>query len=204
MGESTPRLDAAAAAPLRFMNLGGSVMALILNGGTIRDSSGNDAVLLVPVAPTAGALATNHLVAINPPDSTPPVSTANASPGPNAHGWNKSDVTITITATDLAGSGVKQIQYTLSGAHTSGPHVVPGSTATVVISNEGTTNVSHFATDNTGNADAPKSVTIRLDKTLPAPVTFSAAFGRRYRVPDQSVSADCGGRLRLRLSHRYR
>jgi hypothetical protein len=48
-------------------------------------------------------------------DFTPPVTTASASPGPNANGWNNTNVTVTLNATDNpGGSGVKQIQFALA------------------------------------------------------------------------------------------
>src|SRR5207249_9363254 len=64
-------------------------------------------------------------------DTIPPTSTAVASPGPNANGWNSTAVTVNLSAVDEAGgSGVKQISYSLSGAQTGGP-VVAGSSAAV-------------------------------------------------------------------------
>jgi hypothetical protein len=55
-GQSTPRLDPA------------SHMALLmnLNGATVRDASGNPALLTVPVYPVAGALANNKALFITP------------------------------------------------------------------------------------------------------------------------------------------
>lgn len=101
-------------------------------------------------------------------DTTPPVTTASPSPGPNSAGWNNSNVTIQFSATDNpGGSGVQSISISASGAQ-SVATVVPGSTATLVIANEGTTTVFYFSTDNAGNKEQPKSLTIQLDKTPPA------------------------------------
>jgi hypothetical protein len=48
-------------------------------------------------------------------DSTPPTTTANPAPLPNSNGWNNTDVVVTLTAVDNpVGTGVKQIQYSLS------------------------------------------------------------------------------------------
>jgi streptogramin lyase len=163
-GESSLRLEAAS-----FMAL-----AMNQNWGSIRDSSAKDAILTLPVYPTAGSLGANKLLVINPPDNTPPVSAASASPGPNGNGWNKTDVTVAITATDIGGSGVKQIQYTLSGAQSSPAQIVSGSTASVTIATEGITTITYFATDNIGNVETAKTLTIRLDKNAPT-VTFTAA-----------------------------
>lgn len=53
-------------------------------------------------------------------DATPPTTTATLSPTPNAAGWNDSDVTVTLDATDAGTnpSGVQQISYSASGAQT--------------------------------------------------------------------------------------
>jgi hypothetical protein len=45
---------------------------------------------------------------------------------------------------------------------------VAGASASVNITNEGVTTISYFATDNAGNVEAAKTLTIQLDKTPPA------------------------------------
>jgi reprolysin-like metallo-peptidase family M12B len=101
-------------------------------------------------------------------DTVKPTITATASPAPNAAGWNRSDVTVTLTAQDdAAGSGVKSITYSATGGQPIPATTVNGSTATVVISSEGITTLSYFATDNAGNTSDVGSLTIRLDKTAP-------------------------------------
>jgi hypothetical protein len=100
-------------------------------------------------------------------DTTPPVTTAVASRAPNGAGWNNSDVTFTLTSVDNpGGSGVKQIQWSLSGAQT-GSSTIPGSTTTATISAEGTTILTYFGTDNAGNQEKPHSLTVQIDKTPP-------------------------------------
>jgi hypothetical protein len=166
-GENTLRLDGAPATPFLFTNLSGRTMAIQLNGGAIRDSAGIDALLMLPISPSAGSLGVNKQLSINPPDSTPPVSTAGTSPGANATGWYKNDVTVMINAVDnTGGSGVQNIQYTLAGAQT-GSQTVTGASASLTISSEGSTTVTFFATDNAGNHEAAQTLTIRLDKTAP-------------------------------------
>jgi streptogramin lyase len=172
-GETTSRLDAGTAVPNLLSNLPEQTLSVRLNGGKIRDAAGNDAILLLPVYPTAGSLGSNKRIAINPPDSTPPVSEASAVPAPNAGGWNNGDVTVTINAADGAGSGVKQIHYALSGSHT-GVQTVAGNTVTLVISAEGATTIDYYATDIIGNVETARSLTIRLDKTPPT-VEFGSA-----------------------------
>ncbi len=61
---------------------------------------------------------------------------------------------------------MRQIQFSLAGA-SSGTQVVNGSAASVTISNEGVTILTYFATDNAGNQELPKTLTVRIDNTPP-------------------------------------
>ncbi len=107
-------------------------------------------------------------------DTLPPVSAATPAPAANVYGWNRTDVTVTITASDEeGGSGVKQISYSLSGAQV-GAGQAAGSSAPVVISAEGETELTFFAEDAAGNLEAPHSLTIRIDETNPT-VAFASA-----------------------------
>ncbi len=109
-------------------------------------------------------------------DGTPPTTTASAAPTPNQPGWNKSDVTVTLSAVDnLEGSGVKQLSYSLNGAQTGPTVVVAGSTTSFLITAEGTTTVTYFAQDNLGNTEVAKTLVVKLDKTAP---TIAAAPDR--------------------------
>ena len=100
-------------------------------------------------------------------DTTPPTTTATPSPAPNASGWNKSNVTVALAATDNAGgSGVKEIHWGLSGVQ-GGSGVIAGSAGSVTITGEGATTLTYFAVDNAGNVEASKTQTVRLDKTPP-------------------------------------
>ena len=108
-------------------------------------------------------------IAYSRQDTTPPVTTASASPSPNSNGWNNTNVTVTLNSTDSesGGSGVKQIQYTLGGAQTLDTQTVSGSTASAAISAEGITTLNYFGTDNAGNAEQSKVLTVQIDKTPP-------------------------------------
>src|SRR5262249_53553060 len=109
-------------------------------------------------------------------DTTAPTTTASASPAANAAGWNRSPVTVGLSAQDdPIGGGGQGGTYALAGAQ-SGGAAVPGATATAVVSAEGTTTVTYFATDKAGNAEAPKSLTLRIDATAPT-VTYSGNAG---------------------------
>jgi parallel beta-helix repeat protein len=106
-------------------------------------------------------------------DLTPPVTVATANPAPGSAGWNTTDVSVTLNATDNAGgSGVQNIRYWLSGAQTSSV-VVSANPPTVSVTAEGTTTVSYAAVDVAGNQESTKTLTIKIDKT--APITTAAA-----------------------------
>ena len=109
----------------------------------------------------------NEASAVPVADTTPAITTLSALPGPNGQGWNNSNVTVSLTAVDNpGGSGVQQITIQLSGAQ-SGSSVVPGNTASVTVAAEGTTTLTYFSTDQAGNAEAPKTLVLLIDKTPP-------------------------------------
>jgi hypothetical protein len=108
-----------------------------------------------------------------PLDPVPPTTTATAIPAANGSGWNNTTVTVNLVAIDNAGgAGVKDIRYALTGSQ-GGSGVVSGSSATLQITTEGVTMISYFATDNVGNQEAPKTLTVQIDKTPPNPPTAS-------------------------------
>jgi len=103
----------------------------------------------------------------NPDDTTPPVTVAELTPGSNAAGWNNMDVDVSLSSADEPeGSGVMEIQHTLTGAQ-SGTFVTPGDMAEDTITAEGTTTILFLATDNAGNMEAENSVDVKVDKTPP-------------------------------------
>ncbi|MHB8523908.1 MAG: OmpL47-type beta-barrel domain-containing protein [Limisphaerales bacterium] len=100
-------------------------------------------------------------------DTIPPTTIACTTPGPNGNGWNNSDVTVTLKATDNPyGSGVQSISYNLCGAQSGGGNV-QGATVTFKISFEGITTVTYYTLDNAGNKEKPKTMVVRFDKTPP-------------------------------------
>lgn len=121
----------------------------IVGTGTISGQS--HAFLLTPNAPA---------------DATAPTTTATPSPAPNAAGWNNSDVTVTLSATDdEGGTGVKEITYSLKEGT---PTTVQGDTAQVSVTTEGETKITYFAKDDAGNTEAEKTLVVKLDKTAPS------------------------------------
>ena len=108
-------------------------------------------------------------------DGVAPLTTAVVSPPPNAKGWNNTNVTVSLDATDLA-SGildtpagwVDQVEYSLAGAQQGDPQTVAGHSASFGISASGVTNVRYFATDAAGNNEATNTLAVRLDSVAPS------------------------------------
>ncbi|MCA9517714.1 MAG: hypothetical protein KC635_22395, partial [Myxococcales bacterium] len=90
-------------------------------------------------------------------DTTPPTTTA---AGPL--GWQKRAVDVSLRALDAV-SGVDHLTVTLTGAGAAPATVYAGSLATVHVAAAGETTVTYFATDRAGNAEAPKTLTVRID-----------------------------------------
>jgi hypothetical protein len=100
-----------------------------------------------------------------PSDSISPETTAEVSPIPNPAGWNNTDVTITLTASDDdGGSGVKEIHYQLTGAE---EEIIPGDSVQIPLTTEGITTLTYYAVDNSGNIETEKCLEVKLDKTPP-------------------------------------
>jgi hypothetical protein len=101
-------------------------------------------------------------------DSTPPTTSALVTPAPNAPGWNKSNVSLSLSSVDdPGGTGVKQITYSSSGAQSIASTTLAGPSTSISISTDGITTITFFGTDNVGNAETSKTITIKLDKTPP-------------------------------------
>jgi hypothetical protein len=123
-----------------------------------------------------------------PTDTTAPTSTASVAPAANAAGWENGPVAVHIGADDGAGSGVASITVATSGAQTASAVTTPGSAVDVPVSAEGVTTVTYYATDAAGNAETPKSVTVRIDESPPT-VAYAGNSGS-YTV-DQQVAIAC-------------
>jgi len=122
-------------------------------------------------------------------DTTPPTTSASAAPAPNGSGWNNSDVTVSLSAADEAcGTGVKSITYSASGGQNIAPTTISSSSSSFVISGEGTTTVSYFATDVAGNSSSTAQLTVKLDKTPPV-ITINVPAATTYTI-NQVVNAD--------------
>lgn len=134
-----------------------------------------------------------------PEDTTPPVTTATLAPAPNAAGWHRDDVRVTLRATDTGGSGVDFITYSATGAQAFGPRVVNDDEVSFFIDEEGVTVIRFFATDNAGNVEVAKTVTVRIDRTEPD-VTASASPDRLFPPNGKLVTVTVTGQVEDDLS----
>lgn len=120
---------------------------------------------------------------VSPIDGVPPETIATATP-PLAT-WNKTDVSLQFSAQDC-GTGADTVRYSLN----SGPEVsTAGATANVTITTEGTHSISYYAVDGAANTEAPKTLTVRIDKTFPFVDLRAPADGAQYFI-NQAVAAD--------------
>jgi len=134
-----------------------------------------------PLASLAGKVsregiisAYNALAATNT-ETIPPIVAATSNPTmANDAGWNNVNVTVTVTGTDnVGGSGVRDIRYTLNAGTTV---TVPGATTNIARTTDGIATIAYWATDNSNNASAVGSMTVRVDKTAPV-TTITATPG---------------------------
>ena len=128
--------------------------------------------LQVSFAPGEGSDVELHVGQLAPVDTVAPETQYDASPAPNAAGWNSSDVTVTLTATD--NTAVTAFTYSLDGGATQN---VP-SNGVIAITTDGEHALSWAAKDAGGNT-TQGSRTIRIDRvapvmTLPPPIARPA------------------------------
>ena len=108
----------------------------------------------------------SNLAVFTERDDIPPSTAASLRPGSNKNGWNNTDVTLTLDATDNLGGRVKTIRYSAAGAY-SVDSKDTGNSASSRLTAEGITKLMYFAEDYGGNVEVPQSLTIAIDKTAP-------------------------------------
>ncbi len=109
----------------------------------------------------------NKVVTIT--DNIPPITTASASPLPNSNNWNNTEVTITLSATDIeSGSGLAKTEYSFDSLNWT------IYTEPLTITTEGTTKVYYRSIDTAGNTEQVKSRELKIDKTSPVITTITS------------------------------
>lgn len=95
------------------------------------------------------------------PDTEPPSTTAKALNGDLSR-WFGTDALLSLDTSDgVRGSGPEWTRYSIDG----GPQT--DYTGAFRVSREGTTVVSYWSSDACGNVEAPRSITVRIDRTAP-------------------------------------
>jgi hypothetical protein len=95
----------------------------------------------------------------------PPAVTGSASP---SGGWQRTPVTVSLSASADKALAVQSITYSTTGTQVTPATIVAGSTAQVVVSADGATTLSFWATDTAGFASGVQSITVQVDRTAPA------------------------------------
>jgi len=109
---------------------------------------------------------------ILPADTTPPTTTAVATPPPNTAGWNRTDVTVTLTATDDI-SGVALTEHDLD---TTG---LQDTTGPIVLTDEGRHTLEFHSIDRSQNVEPAKHLDVWIDKTDPeAVISYDPTAGQ--------------------------
>ncbi len=108
-------------------------------------------------------------------DNNAPNTVVSQSPAPNANGWNNTNTTITLTATEVGASGVASITYKIGAA---AAVTVNAATASFTINTQGIKTFTYFATDVAGNVESTGTYTVSIDTQDPtADVDFPVNNG---------------------------
>ena len=156
--------------------LNSSLSVALPSGGLVPGASINVQFLLNVVQP-GGTYRFEIDVPETPCDTAGPTTIATLNPVANASGWNNSDIIVSLNATDNAnGSGIKEINYVVSGGQSIPLTTVNSSIVTIPLNAEGQSIITYFARDNASNTESPHTLIVKVDKTppvitnLPSPV----------------------------------
>jgi mannose/cellobiose epimerase-like protein (N-acyl-D-glucosamine 2-epimerase family) len=104
-----------------------------------------------------------------PADTTAPITHATLDPPPTHAGWNRSAVTVTLTAQDDL-VGVKELRGQIEPADSGlrgTAFVRPGGDTSLTLSEEGRYRVTYRAIDLLGNTEPEHTVQVNIDRTDP-------------------------------------
>jgi hypothetical protein len=119
-------------------------------------------------------------IKVAPTETVAPTTTVTFSPEPNAEGWNKDDVTVSLSATDGEdGSGVESITYSASWGQEIPETTVEGDSANLEVKTDGYTTITYQAKDKMDNTEEEKTIQVRLDKTGPRNAVHIPADGAK-------------------------
>jgi alpha-tubulin suppressor-like RCC1 family protein len=134
--------------------------------------------------------------ASQPCDRSAPVTTGTLSVPANAAGWHSAPVDLTLDSDDADGTGVAELDYTVTNGTDAVDTVADGSTAVVPVTTDGTTTVTVSATDLAGNVEAPHDIVVRLDTSAPRLTAQRSPAGRNgFSTGPVTVTWDCSDTL---------
>ena len=122
--------------------------------------------------------------------AVPPTITGSASP---AGGWQRTPVTVSLSANADPTRTTQSITYSATGAQTTAETVVLGPATQVVVSADGATTLSYWATDNAGATSSTQSLTVQVDRTAPA--VACATPSAAWSATDVTVACTAGDTL---------
>lgn len=143
-----------------------------------------------------GKATSSDAVNITVSDTNPPVTVATG----GSESWYNMNVISTFTAFD-SGSGIKEVHYNINGSET----ITAGNYASASLFDDGIYNIAYFATDNAGNTESAKTMTVKIDKTPPSGsilINSDAIMTNTTAVTlDLSASDNLSGVSQMRLSN---
>ena len=96
-------------------------------------------------------------------DVVAPTTTPSLAGTLGSNGWYRSAVTVALSPADTGGSGAAGAYFTVDGAATPSIYTMP-----IIVAGDGTHTVTYYSTDNAGNVEAQKTLSLRIDATAPA------------------------------------
>ena len=154
---------------------------------TITPSGGNQVKGVLVDGSSVGAVTTYKFPNVTAPhtisatfDTTPPTSTLTVTGTAGNNGWLKGPATLTMGATDPDDSSASLTSlYRLDGVDPA-PYAVYSSP--VQVSADGAHTVDYYSKDPSGVKEAPRTTTVKIDKTGPAITITTPQPGAYYKV----------------------
>ncbi len=121
-------------------------------------------------------------------DNQAPTTTHSVEGTTGQNGWYTSDVTVSLSATDGSGVGVKATSYSLDNS----PWQTYDSASPIVIMTEGIHTLQFYSTDFFGNKEETRTLILKIDKTAPTVNILAPAMGTDYLLQTtQNASYTC-------------
>jgi peptidoglycan/xylan/chitin deacetylase (PgdA/CDA1 family) len=137
-------------------------------------------------APQGTIVKTMHDVIDGPaPDTIAPTTSATCNGTTCATTWYRQPVSVALAATDAGGSGVAATRYTTDGTTPTSSSLAY--TAPLVLSQQ--TTLKYRSWDAAGNAEATKTVALKIDTAAPAVTITSPANGVTIRAGQLTITA---------------